>query len=199
MLSLSDEVAAFRKWADATPHGDSLWELDYQNWPDLLAASEASLLNDELTEEQVDLLLFVLARDNEAQQLQEALGNNPRSALILSRAAISRGEAEARWQIADYLGSQPGEEAREIQRLFLADADEYVRRRALLAMTEQDPRLAETTALIWLGAEHEYSRLAALSVLQQVQSSQLQGAIERLREDPSWVVRNKIHEMESAV
>jgi hypothetical protein len=73
MSTLAHEVARFREWAlvrlspDHRPHGAE-WECDYPDWQllygavdDLLTIAEKRIL----TSEELELLLYTLARDNE--------------------------------------------------------------------------------------------------------------------------------------
>jgi hypothetical protein len=82
---------------------------------------------------------------------------------------------------------------------FIEDADEYVRRRALLATQIYDPAYAEAVAIRWITTADDYSRLAALHILYEVESAQLDYAINQLRDDPFLYIRQKVAAIEGNV
>jgi HEAT repeat protein len=170
--------------------------MDYPDWGALYAAAEQTLAKPSLDETEVELLLYALARDNEAERLREMLSDVPRHGLRLARAALGYPDRDARWQVADFLGTRPEPDAGDLLRRFVTDADEYVRRRVLIAARTHDPGFAEQTARQWLHSPHEYSRLAALSVLHELRSPALTDALDRLRHDPAAIVRNTVAEIE---
>ena len=59
----------------------------------------------------------------------------------------------------------------------------------------QDPDFAAEVAWTWLSADYEYARLAALSVLQQLDSPRLAEAMARLKDDPSPYVQGRLAEL----
>lgn len=196
MSSLAEEVQRFRQWAENHPERSGEWETDYPDWPRFLSAVDKVAANESLDDDQVDLVLYALARDNECQNVLGILEEHPRNGMRVARAAIESAEQDARWQVAVFLGSQEEDEARTLLRRFVGDADEYVRRRALLAAVAHDPAFAEEKAVVWLTAPNEYSRLAALSVLQETRSVRLEHALHLLRRDSSPYVRRKVAEIE---
>lgn len=145
------------------------------------------------------MLLYTLARDNECECIRDMLKQFPANGVRLARAAVRHADPDARWQIADFLGTQGSDEARHLLRSFVNDSHEYVRRRALLASRRYDPAFAEQTAEQWILSPDEYSRLAALSILHNFRSSRLKGAIASLRDDPSEFIRKKVAEIDSEV
>lgn len=196
MKVLAEQVERFQEWATRRTGRSGEWETDYPEWAALWATANQALAKNSLGESEIALLLYVLVRDNESELILEMLLEYPDNGMHLARACLGNSEPEARWQIAIFLGSQEGEAAQELLRGLVQDEDEYVRRRALLASVPRDPKFAETTAESWLSAEGEYSRLAALSVLQDLRSPALRQAASRLRGDPSPHVRTKVAEIE---
>jgi len=198
MRSFEAEVEEFKRWALSLPGRYGEWETEYQRWPQLRDAAVSTLSASRLDPSTVDRLLYVLARDNECEILLDALEEHPAAALHLARAGIAYGDPEARWQLAVHLGTRDELEAVTLLRHLLQDSNEYVRRRALLASTRHDAQHAEQTAIRWLQATEEYSRLAALSALAELGSEALPDAVSRLRDDPSSVVRARLAELEGA-
>lgn len=66
-------------------------------------------------------------------------------------------------------------------------------------MTRHDPGFAEEVASSWVSAESEYSRMAAITVLHEVNSKDLQSALDQLQDDPSACVRKRMAELKRTV
>ena len=186
---LALEVERFRTWASGHAGSYGEWECDYPGWEKLYDATRGVLALPRVSAESVQRLLYVLARDNECEIVLAELDEHRETGMVMARAAWVDSESDARWQLAVFLGAQDDEESRALLRRYVHDADEYVRRRALLACVEHDAAFAQAVALERLSDAFEYSRLAALSVLQQTHSPQLAHALVVLRDDPSEVVQ----------
>jgi hypothetical protein len=150
MSTLAQEVAKFRKWAsvrqspdyrpDKFSHSDSEWECDYPNWQDFYAAVGGFLettARRTLAADELGLLLYALARDNEDEVILQRLEECPAVALQAVQAAVSFPDTDARWQAA-VLAGKIG--AADTVRRFLDDDAEYVRRRASFALQEMESR-----------------------------------------------------------
>ena len=149
MSTLALEVAKFRQWAiirqspdyrpDQYSHGAE-WECDYPDWQRLYAAVDelvAEAVQRTVTCEELELLLYVLARDNEDEHVLETLGQFPGIAAQVAEAAVSFSDVDARWQAAVVAGRIG---AASTVRRFLDDPAEYVRRRAGFALQEMESR-----------------------------------------------------------
>jgi len=166
-----EAVLAFRSWADRYPVGQRSgeWECDYKHWPEITSTFTALLdlgapqLWDAST---VESLLYILARDNEMEMLKEELIARPDHLLALAREALHSTERDARWQLADALGSVEllAFEVEPLLEQLFHDEDEYVSRRALLALARRRSEKAEPLAFRAWSTEHEYQRIAALEV-----------------------------------
>jgi hypothetical protein len=150
MSALATEVAKFRQWAivrqspdyrpDEFSHFDSEWECDYPEWQEFYAVVGSFLetaARRTLTADELELLLYTLARDNEDEVVLQRLEKFPAVALQVVQAAVSFPDTDARWQAA-VLAGQIG--AAAILRRFLDDDAEYVRRRAGFALQEMESR-----------------------------------------------------------
>jgi len=169
---LVQAVLAFRNWADGYPVGQRSgeWESHYDQWPSITSAFTAFLdsgtpeLWNALT---VETLLYILARDNEMEILKEELITRPCHLLALAKVGLHSTEPDARWQLADALG-RVELAASEVEPLLVQlfhDRDEYVSRRALLALARRRSKEAEALAFRAWNTEHEYHRMAALDTL----------------------------------
>ena len=82
-------------------------------------------------------VLYAIACDNEYQYLADEVHlHHPATLIALARAALSRGEPDAKWQLADELGHllDAGGAANQLLLILARDEHEYVRRRALGAL-----------------------------------------------------------------
>lgn len=140
MSGLKLEVANFRRWASESgdiPGCSAEWECDYPNWQGLYTAVEqflASSANRLLANEELELLLYSLARDNEDENILELLEHFPKTAMQLAQAGLNYSDADARWQIAVLLGRIKTPESVELLQQYISDEAEYVRRRAKFAL-----------------------------------------------------------------
>ena len=170
----------------------------YPDWDDLYEAVRRALAGPALSEAATELLLFAIARDNEAELILGELDDHPEHGLALAEAAMRASESDARWQLAVFLGRQPGQRYQALLRRYLDDTDEYVRRCALIAAAAYDRDHAEQVAWSRLTDPHEYTRLAAFSVLRDVRSGRLGDATVLLRDDPSEWVRAEVTKVEGS-
>ena len=145
MNALAHGVAKFRTWAEQRRgpdyagqrwHFDSEWECDYPDWQELYSATTEFLVSAAhrtLTEAELELVLYVLSRDNEDEHVLEILEQFPK----IADAAVSYPDSQARWQAA-VLAGRIGVAA--TVRRFLNDEAEYVRRRAGIALQDMESR-----------------------------------------------------------
>lgn len=198
MASLQQEIDRFRKWAPPTDRRHGEWECDYEHWTRLWSAAMSTIdkhAGQELSPDVAEDLLYVLARDNEAENVRDHLVQTPDVLSALAVYATKSPDPDAKWQIVVSIADAKLPDAAELIRPFLNDDDEYVRRRSLMAFTLFAPREAEEIALHDLAATFEYTRIAALHVLDTVDSPQLALALQALDNDPSEHVRHNVHEL----
>jgi HEAT repeat protein len=153
---------------------------------------ELLLSRGKLDSEDIQEILFVLARDNEAENILDMLTERPDIAEQIAFQGVNYEDRDARWQIAVLLGRLGTGKALDHLRSMRRDPDEYVRRRALLELRDHDAELSERIAIEWLDSEYDYSRMVALDTLAFLNSPALEMAMEKLDEDPSEVVQKRI-------
>lgn len=202
MALLLPEIERFRVWADSyspTPHelrrGE--WECDYGHWGDIYDAVLGFLAErrfDSWSAEEVQAVLYAVARDNETEHLAEELRRRHPDMLVpLARRSIEAGEWNARWQLADQMGYlQNGGAGVEGTLVVLAgDRDEYVRRRALGALARLGSPVTEALALeAWSrqDEQQEYTRMHVLWCLHRVDSRHLEPLlVEAERDDRNYL------------
>lgn len=133
------QVQHFKEWASSRSDGRQLygeWETEYPAWEALYEAAMDLLRSSpcEWDSELKDILLYAIARDNEAELISDNLSYSQVDALM-PRALIC-DESDAKWQIAEQLGKyQLTPERKNFLYSLASDTNEYVRRRAMNVLT----------------------------------------------------------------
>lgn len=199
ILSIQLEEARFRKWASGYPpdRRSGEWGCDYPDWPSIYAAVTDVLSREDalahLGESGVESILYLLARDNECETIAGALAKQPEILGAFAHAALRTGESDAKWQIAHLLGEvpTPHHDAEALLVEFVEDDDEYVRRRALLALGQMKSPRTETLAQKAWDSGLEYQRVAALRALKACGSPLLPAFLQAAMEDGrQYLVQN---------
>ena len=196
------EVEKFRLWAP--PHKDTYgeWEEDYDNWSELVSATELLINSGSYNnpdQSLTDDLLYAIARDNECGRISDILEDNLVLLEYLTIHGVKSNEWHAKWQLAVLVGESTLKNAAELIRPYLTDNEEYVRRRSLMAITPHSPEEAEAIALRQISDEYEYTRIVSIHVLFEVSSTELNYYLNILKNDPNEHVRNNVNEILSAV
>ena len=190
LQSLEIEVARFRAWADTQDPSERSgeWETEYMSWPSLYKAIDqfvATTAYQYWGGAATRLLLYALARDNEREDIVESIAQNPANLMYLAEQALYSSERGAKWQLADRI-SRLDPLPRAVESLlvqFARDEDEYVRRRALLALAHiGSPRVEVLVESAWnTGDEHQ--RIAVLCALDRIGSPQVAHYVTLAEED----------------
>ena len=136
------EIHGFKLWAETAPKGFGEWETEYFHWDKIYQAADQLIEAVPAGEWEGELMknfLYILARDNECENINDTLILYPDQLITIAHHAVKYEDPNARWQIAHALGKINADDA-EIQlllKIFLADEDEYVRRRASFSWEEQ--------------------------------------------------------------
>lgn len=184
-------VDDLRRWVAEYPGAESRsaeWESEYPAWQEVWSAASDFTADRPVTSwsvAEMDDVLFAIARDNEMEEVVEAVGANPATLIAVAIAAQARGEPDARWQIAARLGREAAnrEQAVTVLLRMVTDSDEYVRRRALLALGELRADEAESCAEKAWASGLGYQRIAALHVLADIGSARLEQYLQLATED----------------
>ena len=196
---LLEQVGKFHQWQEITYPGKTTeeiggaWEVDYPAWNDIFDAFCHVLTQmDAETADSVllDEMVYLIARDNEAEGFIQETTSHPQWFERLCRRAAASNESEAKWQFAAYLSECPcSQEVKDMILDFAKDPNEYVSRRALLAMPALRPDCVEQFApLFWerncYSPElQEYQRIAVLVPLDAIHSALLPQYLERAKQD----------------
>lgn len=157
---LLEQARKFHQWQEITYPGKTteeiggVWEVDYPAWNDIFDAFCHVLTQmDAETADSVllDEMVYLLARDNEAEGFIQETTSQPKWFECLCRRAAASNENEAKWQFAAYLPECPcSQEVKDMILDFAKDPNEYLSRRALLAMPVLRPDCVEQFApLFW--------------------------------------------------
>lgn len=139
-------------------------------------------------------VLFTVGYDHQAEDLLGMLINYPAALLRLGPAALDYPDYHARWQVAHGLGQidlQPDRCETLLCHFAASDPEEYVRRRALLALGTRPYPSAEPLALAAWESGHPHQRIAALTVLHQIHSPHLSGVLQEAFRDARESVRRQ--------
>ena len=197
--SLREEVARFQAWADKHyPPGarNGEWECGYDDWPQLRQAWLAKLASCPAhTANPIDVqdILYVIGRDNETEQLAEALATSSQWFMLLLPYALRSGDRDVRWQFAQQLGSGNFlfQDAESALLKLVTDDDEYVSRMALQALGKIKSEHAERLCERAWASGHIYQRIMTLWVLLEIGSPKLERYLADAKEDGSeYVVSN---------
>ena len=196
---LLKQAIKFHQWQEATYPGKTSeelggeWEVDYPYWNDTYSAFCYVLT--QMDAETADIVLldemvYLIARANEAEGFIQETTSHPQWFECLCRRAAASNENEAKWQFAAYLPEcSCSQKVRDIILDFAKDPNEYVSRRALLAMPALRPDCVEQFApLFWerncYSPElQEYQRIAVLVSLDAIHSDLLPQYLERAKQD----------------
>ena len=196
---LLEQVGKFHQWQEITYPGKTTeeiggaWEVDYPAWNDIfdafchvLTQMDAEMADSILLDEMV----YLIARANEAEGFIQETTSHPKWFECLCRRAAASNESEAKWQFAAYLSECPcSQEVKDMILDFAKDPNEYVSRRALLAMPALRPDCVEQFApLFWerncYSLElQEYQRIAVLVSLDAIHSVMLPQYLEQAKQD----------------
>ena len=204
---LSTEVARFRSWASEYPveHRTGEWECDYENWA-LLNRSFLDHLEShapaDATAAEISDILYAVGRDNEMEDLVATLSARSDWFLFLLPHALQVDDADVRWQFAVQLGLGAFPfAAAEVALLKLVQGEhEYVSRMALQALGRIGSANAEALCERAWKTGHEYQRIMALCVLNDIKSLKLNEYISMAKADGRrFVVSNAVEIEQGAV
>ncbi len=182
-MTLKFEIDKFIQWADKQENKSVEWECLYPHWQSIYDEVNKCIKKNKLSDAEIDLILYALARDNESEIVKDSLIEYPHTGLSIAKNGWNYGDKDARWQIASLLGKIKSSESIDLLKKLVEDNDEYVRRRALLSLSLVDKGFAEKFAIKWIKSDFEYSRLVALDVLYDLESDYFDSAIAILKND----------------
>ncbi len=202
MHKLLYEIHKFRQWKSTQENKSGEWECDYENW-DAIYSSFVEFVGDldfaQWDDDSIGEILYIVARDNETETLAEDISLSEPLLLFLAQKALHYGEKDAKWQLAVRLPICKDRDAAETLLLsFVRDSDEYVNRRALMALAlTQSNATQEHCKIAWdrdiYGDLQEYQRIAVLHALFIAQSALLPRYIQLAKEDGrKWLVKNAL-------
>ena len=178
VLILRQEVQKYQDWTRVANKDLPDWELaGYLYWTDLYKAIDVVMNAVPIQNWSIEVLndiLYVLARDHEAENILDNLIIHPQELILLAQYGRNYSAFQARWQLADGLGRIEGfdQDAESILGDFvIADPVEYVKRRALFSLLNRKSPLTENFAQLAYEAGDETLKHWALWVMEQIRSS----------------------------
>ena len=183
-----EQVERFRLWEGSWPYAedskDRDWSYIYRDWDEIYRSFRALLKDIDCSkwdDPLVHSIVYIMGRDDEFQQIARDLAKLPAAFLRIAEAALSSSDRRAKWQIAAELGTfEMDDSAAETMLLGLAgDAEEYVRRRALVALANRGSGLAEEVAVQAWDSADQHGHMAALYALSKIGSPLLEVYLQR--------------------
>lgn len=186
-MKFGDEVKRFRDWAHGLEDRLLYWEMNYPDWHRLQTAFFTFLDETDKAdwdEQDWQDVLYAVARDNENKYFIGRVSEDPSLLKRFSLEVLKSDEADAKWQIAECLGRVAELEfAEPILLILVDDADEYVRRRSLLALSVLGSKEAERLAILAWETGLLYQRIGALHALSNIGSPRLHHFLELAKQD----------------
>lgn len=152
------------------------------------------------TEQIIDDLLYVIARDNECEALIDELNAYHDWFSLLCRYSLKSPYTNDKWQFVKNLCHYGGNvNIHELVYDFLDAGDEYTERMALQALADIYPEKAEEYAvLFWHRGKYEYDeyqKIMALHVLYQIRSPKLPDYLELAEHSNYKYLKMNAHEL----
>ena len=210
---LFTHIDNFNSWANGVPHNEAErgddWECHYPEWADIYTGFEILLQTedvDRLSPAQINRLFYIIARDNESEVLADILTEFPPAFATFAKLAAGTKHNQTKWQLAARLPLLPAEfEPVALLEPFVNDADEYVSRRALMALANVEAEKTEHYCeKFWHrqkpNNEHcEHQRMAVLFALKTIQSPRLKHFLSLAKQDGRQHLLAKAMEIENEI
>ncbi len=189
--ALHTKVNAFKIWAKIN-HPEITEDNDNGEWCfchefDEMVSCALSIINkypsSSATEQIIDDLLYIIARDNECENIIGEVSKRDDWFALLCRYSLRTSYTNAKWQFAAYLKNYKGcDDLKNLIFEFLSTGDEYTERRALQSLAYIYPEQAEKYAIeFWNRNKYEddeYQKIMVLHVLYQIHSPKLKSYLE---------------------
>lgn len=196
--NLYKEINSFKKWAAKhypqcdEEHDNGEWEFGVNSHFDEMVGEAEAVISkvnhEDADEELIDALLFVVARDNECENLADELIKHEGWFELLATRSMGSKYINAQWQFAKRVGEV--ECCKNLVYEFIDSENEYTSRMALQTLADIDSEKAEEYAeLMWNrrkyaegSYEDEYQKIMALHVLHAIKSKKLEEYLDKAME-----------------
>jgi hypothetical protein len=203
------EIDKFDLWAQSQfdiPQDDigGIWECNYGHWENIYRSFEEFIQTadpNKLTSIEKDRLLYIIARDNETENLSRLL--DEQFLIVLTEHSISNGRRDDKWQLAVQLHKLADKEkALSLLEKFVNDEEEYVNRRSLMELAKLKSKNVEILAKrFWHKNKYaemeEYQKIAVLHSLKMVNSKLLDNYIELAKQSGQTYLVLNAHQIEN--
>lgn len=209
---LHTKVQLFKKWAEINypkvtednDNGewcfcDEFYDM-YSSGVKLILKFPASVATDQIISD----LLYVIARDNECENIIEMLEDYNDWFSLLCRKCLQSPYTNAKWQFAKGLRNYSGNDnLKNLIFEFLSAGDEYTERIALQSLAYIAPEQAEEYAIKFWDREiyknNEYQKIMVLHVLYQIKSSCLNKYLEIAEKSSSDCLKSNAKEIRKMI
>ncbi|MBD5779965.1 hypothetical protein IEN85_10740 [Pelagicoccus sp. NFK12] len=163
-MNIISEAQRFKEWANQFPvHGRyGEWETEYENWGPVYSCIEKWIESPDWSQEAIEALLYLLARDNEVMNIRYQLGDHPEIAIELAKRSLKSKESCAKWQIVECIGNLEHPEIDQLLYQLYFDRDYYVQRRCMMESAKRKSLFTrEMIELSW-STHDEYQMICVL-------------------------------------
>lgn len=203
------EIDKFDLWAQSQfgiPQDDigGEWECNYDDWGAIYKSFEEfiKLTNpNKLTSTEKDRLLYIIARDNEMENLSRLL--DEQFLTVLTEHSISNGHRDDKWQLAVQLHKLADRtKAISLLDMLVNDDEEYVNRRSLMELAKLHSDKVEYYAeQFWNKDKYadmeEYQKIAVLHSLNTINSKLLDNYITLAKQSGQTYLMQNAFQIES--
>jgi hypothetical protein len=179
----------WRRWAEHQRKDEDGWEVGFPKFQELMSSARQVIVGREITDSDLLALEKCFAISEETEDLLQFLRLQDRDCTDLIRRLLQSSDPKVRWQVYAAL-TRRFPENEHILRNGLLDPDPYCRRRALLALAEQDIQDWRELSDRYLCDQDPYIRQAAMQVVAKHSDKLTRAQIaQRMIEDPVEHVR----------
>ncbi|HEX3047368.1 MAG TPA: hypothetical protein VHY08_21635 [Bacillota bacterium] len=185
MINLLSEISNFRNWANEQAQDYGEWECDYEFWENIHISFDQFLSEKHNITSYLSDITYIIARDNECEILIKKLLAYPELFGTLCEYSVETTEYDAMWQCAKYI-IKTGINYNYMENIlvnFYNVANEYVKRLALLSLSEIKSNRTEELCKISWETKHQYQRIAVLWALYNVSSNELDDFLNEAKND----------------
>jgi hypothetical protein len=194
-MSLKSEIKKFRAWAKKYPvyKRTGEWECDYPKWVTIYAAFDDWLnsKDNSLDAEEIDDILYLIARDNECENIIKKIAKHQELTLQLANLSVNTLHSDAKWQLAKAIGAFNSDGIDQLLFNISLDRSNYVQR---ICMMESAKRKSNyTKGMIewsWSTSE-EYQQISAIWSLYWIGDTELTQYLKKAKEsNVKYLVEN---------
>jgi len=195
MTALHELAESWRQWSRDADKEEAGWQTDFPEWSRLLAAAQRAMVGPFDETALPDLELVWEASEESEEMLEFSANERGTTDHWLPRLVLSSRPA-VRWQVYESLRqADKAQWAHTILRDGLRDADNYARRRAVIALEARGVEdIGELSLRLTSDPDPYVRRIAVAMAIKSKSPELLRTVLSQLGDDPEELVRTAIAE-----